>query len=101
MIVVTLIALLCSLAIPQFQLIRTRSQDTAVLGNARQLATASSQYFFSSGATAVELDQLIGATNYIKNLATVASESYPTEYSVNTPITVTGIARARTITYAP
>src|SRR5690349_411097 len=41
MVVVVVIGLLASLAIPAFQKIRASSQDKAVLNNARQLAAAS------------------------------------------------------------
>lgn len=101
MIVVVIIGLLAALAIPQFQKIRTRSQDSAVIENARQLATASAQYFLESGSTAVLLSQLVGATNYVKSWGTIAGETYPTELYPAAPITITGIAGSRTITYAP
>ena len=42
---------------------------------------------------------LVGQTNYVKNLDLVANEIYPTTYVAGTPITVLGIAGARTITY--
>lgn len=101
MVVVVIVGLLAALAIPQFQKIRTRAQDSAVIENARQLATASAQYFLESGSTAVQLSQLVGATNYVKSWGTVAGESYPTELYPGLPITITGIAGSRTITYAP
>jgi type IV pilus assembly protein PilA len=49
----------------------------------------------------VEYRQLVGATNYIKSIQTVAGETYPAFYTRGITITVTGIAGVRTITYAP
>lgn len=101
MLVVVLIGLLSVMAIPQFMKIRMRSQDTAVLGNARQLASASAQYFTTSGASSAAITQLVGPTNYVKSLATVACESYPATYCMDVVITISGVAGARTITYVP
>lgn len=101
MIVVVLVGLLCAMAVPQYQKVRTRSQDAAVLGNARQLASAAAQYYLTTGASSVETASLIGQEAYLKTLATVAGESYPQSLYANTPITVAGVAGARTLTYAP
>ena len=51
MIVVVIIGLLASMAIPAFQKVRTNSQDKAVLNNARQLSAASDQYYLENGGT--------------------------------------------------
>jgi len=99
MIVVVIIGLLASLAIPAFQRVTNASQDKAVLNNARQLGAAADQYFLQSGISTVSIAELIGPTSYIKALNTVASESYPTVFTQATPITVTGISGTRTITY--
>lgn len=101
MIVVVIIALIIALAVPYFAKIRIRSQDNAVLNNIRQLASASSQYFLTNGAATVDIDQLVGANRYIKNLVPVAGEVYPEKFTQGSTITVTGIGGARTITYAP
>jgi prepilin-type N-terminal cleavage/methylation domain-containing protein len=101
MVVVVIIGVLASLSIPQFMKIRIKSQDAAVLNNVRQLASASSQYFLERGATVVAHDDLVGSTNYVKNLQNVASETYPTFYTQGQAITVTGIGGMRTITYEP
>ena len=45
MIVVVIIGLLATMAIPAFQRVTQASQDKAVLNNARQLSAASDQYF--------------------------------------------------------
>jgi len=99
MIVVVIIGMLAALAIPGFQKIRASSQDKTVLSNARQLAAATDQYMMEYGKSTVSIGMLVGITNYVKNLETAANESYPVVFTANTPITVTGVAGARTITY--
>ncbi len=101
MIVVVIIGLLAAMAIPAFQKVRVASQDKAVLNNARQMAAAADQYYLENGATFAAATNLIGATNYVKALNTVASEGYPTAYTQGVTITITGVAGQRTITYAP
>ena len=101
MIVVVIIGLLAAMAIPAFQKVRVASQDKAVLNNARQMAAAADQYYLENGATFAASSSLIGPTNYVKALNTVASETYPTNYTQGITITITGVANARTITYAP
>lgn len=101
MIVVVIIGVLASLAIPQFIKIRIKSQDAAVLNNVRQLASASSQYFLEHGLTVVAQEDLVGSANYVKNLMPVAAETYPAFYTEGVAITVTGIGGSRTITYEP
>jgi len=101
MIVVVIIGLLAAMAIPAFQKVRVASQDKAVLNNARQMAAAADQYYLENGAIFANSSSLVGATNYVKALNTVASETYPTQYTQGVTITISGIANARTITYAP
>ena len=101
MIVVVIIGLLAAMAIPAFQKVRSSSQDKAVLNNVRQLASAADQYFLENGVNSVALTSLVGPTNYVKTFQTVANEAYPANYTQGVTITVTGIASARTVTYAP
>src|SRR3954463_4332144 len=101
MIVVVIIGLLAAMAIPAFQKVRTSSQDKAVMNNARQLSAAAYQYFLENGVSSVTQGALIGATNYVKSLNLVASETYPGGYTQGQALTVAGIAGQRTITYAP
>ena len=101
MIVVVIIGLLASMAIPAFQKVRTNSQDKAVLNNARQLSGASDQYYLENGVSVCGLTDLIGPTSYIKALNTVANETYPTQFTQGTTITISNVAGSRTITYAP
>ena len=101
MIVVVIIGLLAAMAIPAFQKVRQSSQDKAVLNNARQLSAASDQYFLENGVSTVTSINLVGATNYVKAVNTVANETYPTDYTQGVTITIAGVAGARTVTYAP
>jgi type IV pilus assembly protein PilA len=101
MIVVVIIGLLAAMAIPAFQKVRQASQDKAVLNNARQLSAAVDQYFLEYGGSNVPIANLLGPTNYVKSLNTVAGETYPTDFTQGVTITITGIAGLRTITFAP
>jgi len=101
MIVVVIIGLLAAMAIPAFQKVRQSSQDKAVLNNARQLSAASDQYFLENGVSTVASTNLVGATNYVKAVNTVANETYPDSYTQGVTITIAGIAGARTVTYSP
>ena len=99
MIVVVIIGLLATMAIPAFQRVTIASQDKAVLNNARQLSAAADQYFMESGISTASLTDLVGSTQYIKALNTIASEVYPTSFTQATTITVGGVGGTRTITY--
>jgi type IV pilus assembly protein PilA len=101
MIVVVIIGLLASMAIPAFQKVRTNSQDKAVLNNARQLSAASDQYYLENGVSSVVISALLGPTSYIKALNSVANEVYPAGFSQGTTITIGSVAGLRTITYSP
>src|SRR5271155_5187275 len=81
MIVVVIIGLLASMAIPAFRKVSNASQDKAVLNNARQLSAAADQYFLETGISTVTITDLIGQTSYIKFLTTVASEVYPNYFT--------------------
>jgi type IV pilus assembly protein PilA len=101
MIVVVIIGLLAAMAIPAFQKVRQASQDKAVLNNARQLSAAADQYYLEYGGSSVGTANLIGATNYVKALNTVAKETYPIGFTQGITISITGVAGLRTITYSP
>src|SRR5512141_3149861 len=96
MIVVVIIGLLAAMAIPAFQKVRTSSQDKAVLNNARQLAAAADQYFLENGVSSVAQSNLVGASNYVKSLNLVASETYPTGFTQGVTISILGVAGVRT-----
>ena len=99
MIVVVIIGLLASIAVPALSKVRNASQDKAVLNNARQLAGAADQYMMENGAQSAAWNDLVGATCYVKSIRNVANESYPGNFTAGVPITVSGIAGSRTITY--
>lgn len=101
MIVVVIIGLLAAMAIPAFQKVRASSQDKAVLNNLRQLSGAADQYFLEKGVTAVNTVDLVGTdtTQYIKQIQTVASETYVSPIVQGVGVTATGVAQTRTITY--
>jgi type IV pilus assembly protein PilA len=101
MIVVVIIGLLAAMAIPAFQKVRASSQDKTVLNNARQLSAAADQYFLENGVSTVASVELVGPLNYVKAINTVANETYPVGFTQGITITITGIAGARTVTYAP
>ena len=101
MIVVVIIGLLAAMAIPAIQKVRQSSQDKTVLNNARQLSAAADQFYLENGVSTAASTSLVGATNYVKAVNTVASETYPTNYTQGITITISGVAGARTITYAP
>src|SRR5438270_11563224 len=81
MIVVVIIGLLAAMAIPAFQKVRQASQDKAVLNNARQLSAAADQYYLEYGGSTVDQSMLLGPTNYVKSLNTVAGETYPSTFT--------------------
>ena len=101
MIVVVIIGLLAAMAIPAFQKVRTASQDKTILNNARQLAAAADQYFLENGVSTCAQTDLVGSAKYVKTLNLVAAETYPTDYTQGVTITISGVAGARTVTYAP
>lgn len=101
MVVVVIIGLLASMAMPAFQKIRSSSQDKAVLNNARQLSSAADQYYMENGVSTVTLGNLVGSSNYIKALNIVANETYPAGFTQGQAVTIEGIAGLRTITYTP
>ncbi len=84
-----------------YQKVRQSSEDKAVICPVRQLAAAADQYYLENGVSTVAYRDLVGATNYLKAIATIAGETYPAHYTRAITITVTGVAGTRTITYAP
>jgi type IV pilus assembly protein PilA len=96
-----LVVILAVVGWSAFQKVAATSQDKAVLCPVRMLAAAADQYYLENGVSSVAYHQLVGATNYIKSIQTVAHETYPAFYTRGQTITVTGIAGVRTITYAP
>lgn len=100
-IIVVVIGLLATMAVPQYTEARARSQNTAILNNMRQLSAASGQYFLQQGTSVVNRDQLIGHSTYLKEFSPVAGESYPAYYTQGEAITVTKINGTRVLSLAP
>lgn len=101
MIVVVIIGLLAAMAIPAFQRVRASSQDKAVMNNLRQLGNASSQYYLEHGVSRVTSAALVSTnpSSYIKEIQTIAGETYPTQLDQGAAATASNVAGARTITY--
>ncbi len=99
MVVVVIIGLLASLAIPKFEKVRAAAQDKSVMNNIRQLSGAADQYFLEYGTGTADITSLVGSSQYVNVLNTVANEAYPLAFTQGVPISVTDIAGARTITY--
>ncbi len=101
MIVVVIIGLLAAMAIPAFQKVRQSSQDKAVLNNLRQLGAAADQYFLENGVSTVSTTNLVGteSTKYIKQIQTVAGETYQAVITQGLGVSALGVAAARTISY--
>lgn len=93
--------ILTALGVVTYRKTRQSSEDQGVLCVVRQLSAAADQYYLENGVSTVELRQLVGATNYVKAINTVAGESYPLRYTRGVTLTVTGVAGTRTVTYAP
>jgi type IV pilus assembly protein PilA len=102
MIVVAIIGLLAAMAVPTFAKIRATSQDKAIMNNLRQLGSGANQYFTEAGVSSVSSTTLVGtdSSQYVKTFQTVAGESYTDTLLNGSPITASGIAGARTVTYS-
>lgn len=80
----------------------SRGQIKAVQGTGRQLSAAFDQYMLENGVSTAALSDLVGPDKYVKVIYPVAGETYPAYFTQNIPtITITGVAGARTVTYAP
>jgi type IV pilus assembly protein PilA len=101
MIVMFIIGLMAAMAIPAFQKVRQSAQGKTGLNNAGQRSAAADQHFRENGVTTVASAGLIGATNYVKVINTVAAESYPANFTQGVTSTISGVAGSRTVTYAP
>jgi type II secretory pathway pseudopilin PulG len=69
MIVVTIIGLLASLAIPAFNIVRSASTEKIMMNDGRLLGNACSQYFLEQGVITVSINDIIGNSNYVKSIA--------------------------------
>ncbi|HCJ12098.1 MAG: hypothetical protein A2Y14_04360 [Verrucomicrobia bacterium GWF2_51_19] len=105
MIVVVIIGLLASMAIPAVNKVRTNAREKVILNNLRQFVAAAQQYFLDSGNATVEYTSIVGTqtTKYIRTLQPIASEVYTglTLADTDTQITITygGGTEGTTLTY--
>ena len=90
MIVVVIIGLLATMAIPAFQKVRETSLEKAIRNNLRQLASGADQYFIENGVTTVLLSDIVGEDAYVGSLDVVAGETYPATITQGTDSAVTG-----------
>ena len=97
----TCVVVLVVLAVQALVSSHRRNQDKIVLSNITRLAAAADQYYMEHRVTSVAFSQLVGPTNYLKELRIVNQETYPTRFTLGATITASGIAGTRTITYAP
>ena len=101
MIVVVMVGLLAVMARNAFQKYRMDNQDNRIRANAKLLAAAADEYYLENGVSTVALSALVGPTKKIKALNPVAGETYPESFTQGSPITITGVAGSRTVTYSP
>jgi len=102
MIVVVIIGLLASMAIPAFAKVRSQSRLKTVTSNLRQLASASQEFMGEKGTTQAAYTDLVGTgtDNYIRSVSAVSGESYSsiTVAQTATQISVSSAAFG-TVTY--
>jgi len=101
MIVIVIISLLASMALPAFNKLRQTAQDQKILNNAKQLAVVADLYYLEHGVSSVTIDKIVGPTANMKTLEIIANETYPKVFTQGEPIIITGIAGSRTITFTP
>jgi type IV pilus assembly protein PilA len=81
MIVVVIIGLLATMALPIMMKVRVASQEKTIFNNLRQLSSAAQQYFLEHGVSTAAYSSLVGPNLYINTIATVAGETYPAVYN--------------------
>jgi len=69
MIVLTLIGLLATMALPAFQKVRAVSTEKTMVNDGRQLGSAYSQYFLEEGYGTVSHNLIIGINSYVKSIS--------------------------------
>jgi len=101
MIVVVIIGLLAAMAVPAFQKIRSSSQDNSIKNNLRQLSQGAESYFGEKGVTSINSADLVGTdpSQLVKPFQTVANETYTATILSGNPVTASGVAGARTVTF--
>ena len=96
------LAMLAWPAYATYRASKAHSQDLSVTSNLRIIASGADQYYVDRGVSSIALTLLAGtnSSQYFQ-LRTVANETYPAVLVQGQAITASGIAGARTITYAP
>lgn len=69
--------IVAAMAIPAFNKVRETSQENQIKNNLRMLHSAAEQYFLETGETAVDTFELSRPGGYIRELKSVAGETYP------------------------
>lgn len=103
MVVVVIIGLLASIAIPAFNKVRSSARERAIQGNLRSIANAAQSYFIDNpNATSVTYSQLTsGAQPYLATTITpVADETYTgiSLSSTGSALSITSATLGKTIT---
>lgn len=75
-------------AIPAFRRVRESSQEKAITNNLRQISAAADQFFLERGVDYVRIGDLVGEGKFIKEITSVAGESYDLTIQQGQPITV-------------
>jgi type IV pilus assembly protein PilA len=101
MIVVTIIGILATMAVPAFQKVRALAQDNTVRNNLRQLTAGANVYFLEMGVSSVNSTTLVGSNSsqYVSAFSTVANETYAPILMQGSAVTASGIAGQRTVTF--
>ncbi len=97
MIVVVIIGLLASIAIPAFNKARLSSQEKTIKNNLRQIASAADQFFIKVGRTSAFQTDLIGSdpTLYMKLVPqSAAGEHYPSLFPIIVGFTSISISKS-------
>ncbi len=103
MVVVVIIGLLASIAIPAFNKVRGSARERAIQGNLRSIANAAQSYFIDNpNATSVSYSQLTSGTQpYLATTITpVADETYTgiSISSTSNTLSLTSTTLGKTIT---
>lgn len=104
MVVVVIIGLLATIAVPAFNKVRATAREKAMVNNLRQIASAAQQYLVDNGSAAsVSYNQLVTA-GYLKAFTPAADESYTgvsvQDVSGTQTISVSSASLGKNVTYS-
>lgn len=86
--VIPIIGLLAAMAIPAFQKVRTASQEKVMINNARQLVSASEQYYLEYATSEAKFSDIVGPGKYVPSIPSVVGEKYPKVFQKDLPLKV-------------